>query len=305
MLHRNGEGRLEEQMPEIVAEDGRPEIRAVFDPGTSSLTYVVVDPATRHAAIFDPVLDYDARAGRVGTRSINAVAAAAAGLTIDWIIDTHIHADHLSGVAALQARLGGRTGIGHRTPEVQTTWKSIYNLGDAFRPDGSQFDHRFADGEEFRIGSLRATALDTPGHTPGCQTFVVGDAAFVGDTLFMPDSGTARADFPGGDAATLYRSIRRVLSLPETIRVHVCHDYQPEGRALAWEASVAEQRRSNIHVHDGVGEAEFVAMRTKRDKTLSMPALLLSAIQVNIRAGRLPPPEDDGRSYLKIPIDRF
>ena len=280
-------------------------ITPFFDPATATVTYVVADPRTARAAIIDPVRDYDPKSGRTATISADAVIAhvRAAGLTIEWILETHVHADHLTAAPYLKARLGGRTGIGENVTTVQQTFKRLFNAEAEFVPDGSQFDHLFHDGERFAIGGLAVEALHTPGHTPACMTYVVGDAAFVGDTLFMPDYGTARCDYPGGDAATLYRSIRRILSLPPDTRLFMCHDYRPGGRPVQWETTVAAERAENIHVHDGIGEEGFVQRRTERDRTLEMPTLILPAVQVNMRAGQLPPPEANGISYLKIPID--
>jgi glyoxylase-like metal-dependent hydrolase (beta-lactamase superfamily II) len=226
-------------------------------------------------------------------------------LVVDWILETHAHADHLSAAPHLKHKLGGRIGIGEHITEVQKLFKDLFNVEKTFNTDGSQFDHLFKEGERFAIGALEGHVLYTPGHTPACVTYVIGDAAFVGDTLFMPDGGTARADFPGGDAATLYRSIEKILALPPQTRLFVCHDYGPGGRAIAWETTVAEQRGRNIHVREGSSETEFVEMRTKRDKTLSVPKLLIPSIQINMRAGELPPPEDNGVSYIKIPINRL
>ena len=226
-------------------------------------------------------------------------------LTIEWVLETHAHADHLSAAPYLKDQLGGRIGIGQRITEVQKLFKNLFNVEKTFNTDGSQFDQLFAEGERFRVGALEGHVLYTPGHTPACVTYVIGDAAFVGDTLFMPDGGTARADFPGGDAATLYRSIEKILALPPETRLFVCHDYGPGGRAIAWETTVAEQRAQNIHVRAGVSEPEFVKMRTERDKTLAVPQLLIPSIQVNMRAGELPPPEDNGISYIKIPLNRI
>ena len=276
-----------------------PQVQAFFDPATGTVTYLVHDGAA--GAIVDPVLDYDAKSGRTSTASAERVAAFARerGLRIDWILETHAHADHLSAARYLRAQLGGRVAIGEQIRRVQSVFRKVFNLRDEF----PAFDHLFADGERFRIGALEAEALHVPGHTPADMAYRVGDAVFVGDTLFMPDVGTARADFPGGDARTLYRSIRRLLALPEETRLFVCHDYPPAGRAPQWETTVAGQRAANIHVRDGVSEDEFVAMRTARDRTLDMPTLILPSIQVNIRAGELPPPEDNGRSYLKIPLN--
>jgi glyoxylase-like metal-dependent hydrolase (beta-lactamase superfamily II) len=283
----------------------RAALQAFFDPATWTVSYVVWDPATRCAAVIDPVLDFDFKSGHTGTRSADAVVAyvQAQGLTAQWILETHAHADHLSGARYLQQRLGGKIGIGEHIRQVQATFKKLYNLERGFLPDGSQFDHLFRDGETFAIGSLQATALHVPGHTPADLAYLVDDAVFVGDTLFMPDVGTARADFPGGDARALYRSIRRLLALPPATRVFVCHDYPPQGREPAWETTVAEQREHNIHVHDGVDEAAFVALREARDATLDVPTLILPSIQVNVRAGQLPPAEDNGVAYLRIPLN--
>lgn len=282
----------------------RARIQSFFDPATFTVTHVVSDPATHRAAIIDSVLDYDPKSGRTSHASSDAVVAHVrqAGLTVDWLLETHAYADHLSAAPYLKQQLGGRIGIGAHIRQVQGVFKAVFNAKD-MNTDGTEFDHLFEDGEHFRIGGLDATVMNTPGHTPACLTYVVGEDAFVGDTLFMPDYGTARCDFPGGDAATLFRSIRKVLALPPETRLHLCHDYPPEGRAPAWETTVAEQRSSNIHVHDGVTEAEFVAMRSARDRTLAMPTLILPSIQVNVRAGNLPPAEDNGVRYLKIPLD--
>ncbi|NML18183.1 MBL fold metallo-hydrolase [Azohydromonas caseinilytica] len=283
----------------------RTTIESFFDPATWTVSYVVSDNATGCAAVIDPVLDFDFKSGRTGTRSADAIAAyvQAQGLSVQWILETHAHADHLSGARHLQQRLGGKVAIGERIREVQATFKKLYNLEREFLPDGSQFDHLFKDGETFRIGEVEATALLVPGHTPADMAYRVDDAVFVGDTLFMPDVGTARADFPGGDAHTLYRSIRRLLALPAATRMFVCHDYPPKGREAAWETTVAEQRAKNLHVHDGVSEDEFVALRQARDATLEVPTLILPSIQVNVRAGRLPPPDDNGVAYLRIPLN--
>ena len=226
-------------------------------------------------------------------------------LSVEWILETHAHADHLSAAPYLKQQLGGRIGIGEHITDVQKLFKTLFNVEKTFNTDGSQFDRLFKEGDRFTIGALEAHVLHTPGHTPACVTYVIGDAAFVGDTLFMPDGGTARADFPGGDAATLYRSIEKILALPPATRLFICHDYGPGGRAIAWETTVAEERAKNIHVHEGVSEPEFVKMRTERDKTLAVPTLLMPSIQINMRAGELPPPEDNGVSYIKIPINQL
>lgn len=283
-----------------------PDVKAFFDEATYTYSYVVQDPATRKAAIVDSVLDFDPASGRTRTASADALVefVRTAGLEVEWIVDTHVHADHLSAAAYLQSRLGGRTGIGARVREVQETFGRLFNEGAAFRRDGSQFDHLFEDGESYRLGGIEAVVLHTPGHTPACTTHVIGDAAFIGDTLFMPDYGTARCDFPGGDARRLYRSIRRLFELPDATRVFLCHDYKAPGRdTYACETTIGDERRLNIHVREGIGEDEFVRMRTARDATLAMPRLLLPSVQVNMRAGNLPPAESNGLSYLKLPLD--
>ena len=294
---------------------GRLRIDTFFDEATSTFSHLVIDPDSRQAAIIDSVLDYDPKSGRTGTQGAERLAAQveALGLTVQWLLETHVHADHLSAAPWLQARLGGTIAIGAQITTVQKTFGTLFNAEPEFARDGRQFGRLFADGDTFAIGGLRATALHTPGHTPACLTYVVetpdapqvAPAAFVGDTLFMPDYGTARCDFPGGDAATLYRSIRRVLDLPGDTRLFMCHDYRPGGRALAHVTTVAEQRAANVHVHDGIAEDTFVAMRRARDATLDMPVLILPSVQVNMRAGHLPPPESNGVRYLKIPLDRL
>ncbi len=286
----------------------KPEIKAFFDQATNTISYVLKDPGSDHCAIVDPVLDYDPKSGRTKTASADLIVAYVEerNLTVDWLLETHAHADHLSAAPYLKDRLGGRTAIGEHIRNVQKIFKDVFNLEKTFLPDGSQFDHLFKDGEEFSIGGLTVQAMHTPGHTPACLTYVAGNAAFVGDTLFMPDYGTARADFSGGSAATLFQSIQKVLSLRPQTRLFMCHDYKAPGRdEFAWESTVAEEKQSNVHVHEGTSEATFVEMRTNRDKTLEMPTLLLPSVQVNIRAGHMPPPEDNGVSYLKIPIDEL
>ena len=294
---------------------GRLRIDTFFDEATSTFSHLVIDLDSRQAAIVDSVLDFDPKSGRTGTQGAERIAAQveALGLTVQWLLETHVHADHLSAAPWLQARLGGTIAIGAMITTVQKTFGTLFNAGDDFARDGRQFGRLFADGDTFAIGGLRATALHTPGHTPACLTYLVetpddpqvAPAAFVGDTLFMPDYGTARCDFPGGDAATLYRSVRRVLDLPGDTRLFMCHDYRPGGRALAHVTTVAEQRAANVHVHDGIAEDTFVAMRRARDATLDMPVLMLPSVQVNMRAGHLPPPESNGVRYLKIPLDRL
>ena len=294
---------------------GRLRVDTFLDEASSTFSHLVIDLDSRQAAIIDSVLDYDPKSGRTGTQGAERLAAQveALGLTVQWLLETHVHADHLSAAPWLQARLGGTIAIGAQITTVQKTFGTLFNAEPEFARDGRQFGRLFADGDTFAIGGLRATALHTPGHTPACLTYVVetpdapqvAPAAFVGDTLFMPDYGTARCDFPGGDAATLYRSIRRVLDLPGDTRLFMCHDYRPGGRALAHVTTVAEQRAANVHVHDGVAEDTFVAMRRARDATLDMPVLMLPSVQVNMRAGHLPPPESNGVRYLKIPLDRL
>jgi glyoxylase-like metal-dependent hydrolase (beta-lactamase superfamily II) len=283
-----------------------PEIRTFFDRETFTASHVVIDPVSLSCAIIDSVLDFDPAAGRTSTRNADAIVAfvEGRGLRVQWILETHAHADHLSAAPYLKQRLGGKIAIGEHIRDVQAVFGKIFNEGAEFARDGSQFDHRFVDGEIFKIGELDVRVMHTPGHTPACVTFVVGDAAFVGDTLFMPDYGTARADFPGGDAHVLFRSIRKVLSLPPETRLLLCHDYKATGREeFIWETTVAAERAGNVHVHDGVTEDEFVAMRTSRDAQLGMPRLILPSIQVNMRAGELPPAEDNGERYLKIPLN--
>lgn len=284
----------------------RPVIKAFFDRDTFTVSYVVSDPATSKAAIIDSVLDYDPKSGRTAHKSADAVIAYVReqGLDVDWVLETHVHADHLSAAPYLKAQLGGQLAIGVNIRAVQSVFGDVFNAEDAFRRDGSQFDHLFENDERFFIGELEARAMHTPGHTPACMTYVIGDAAFVGDTLFMPDFGTARCDFPGGDARTLYRSIQKIFALPDETRLFMCHDYKAPGRdEFAWESTVAEERASNIHVGGGVDEDSFVAMRERRDATLDMPNLILPSVQVNMRAGELPPAEDNGVHYLKIPFD--
>ncbi|MEQ8354261.1 MAG: MBL fold metallo-hydrolase [Kiloniellaceae bacterium] len=284
----------------------KPEIRTFFDEATFTATHVVWDPKSKKAAIVDSVKDYDPKAGRTRTDSADKVAdfAESQGLSVEWILETHVHADHLSAAPYLRGRLGGKVAIGARIDQVQGVFKKVFNVEPEFPTDGRQFDKLFEDGETFAIGALEARVMHTPGHTPACSTYIVGDAAIVGDTLFMPDYGTARCDFPGGDARQLYRSIRKILDLPPQTRLFLCHDYKAPGRDVyVCETTVAEQRVGNVHVHDGIAEDDFVSMRSARDKELDMPVLILPSVQVNIRAGELPPAEDNGISYLKIPVD--
>jgi glyoxylase-like metal-dependent hydrolase (beta-lactamase superfamily II) len=283
----------------------QPIVKGFFDPATWTVTHVVYEKPGSACAIVDPVLDYDPKSGRTRTTSADRLIAfvEANQLKVDWILETHAHADHLSAAHYLRKKLGGQIAIGAAITQVQDVFKRVFNLEPEFRPDGHQFDHLLKDGEAFTIGALNATALSVPGHTPSCMAYQVGDAVFVGDTLFMPDVGTARCDFPGGNAPTLYRSVRKLLALPPQTRLFMCHDYPPASREPVWETTVAAQRAGNIHVHDGVTEAEFVAMRTARDATLEMPVLILPSVQVNIRAGEMPPKDDNGVAYLRIPVN--
>jgi len=282
-----------------------PQVHSIFDAATWTVTYVVHNGRGSAAAIIDSVLDYDPKSGRTRTTSADKVVdyVQSHDLTLQWILETHAHADHLSAAPYLKQKLGGKIGIGDQITRVQKVFKGIFNLEPEFRLDGSQFDALLKDDEEFRIGALTARVMAVPGHTPACVAYQVGDAVFVGDTLFMPDVGTARCDFPGGDARTLYGSVRKLLSLPPETRLFMCHDYPPNDRPVAYETTVAEQRARNIHVHDGISEAQFVEMRTKRDATLEMPTLILPAVQINIRAGELPPKEANGIAYAKIPLN--
>ncbi len=298
---------LEEARALILATPpGSVPVRAFFDEATFTASYVVHDPLTRRAAVIDSVLDYDPASGRTSFQSANAIIAYVEqeGLMIEWLLETHAHADHLSAAPYLQGTLGGKLAIGAEIVSVQKIFGKLFNAGTEFARDGSDFDRLFKDGDCFQIGELQARVLHVPGHTPADLAYVIGDAVFAGDTLFMPDYGTARADFPGGDAGQLYRSIRRLLSLPERARIFLCHDYKAPGRdEYAWETTVGAERTQNIHVHDGISEDEFVAMRHARDTTLSMPRLIMPSVQVNMRGGHLPPPEDNGIRYLKIPLD--
>jgi len=284
-------------------------IEGYFDPATSTVSYLVLDPASKRCALVDSVLDYDPKSGRSGTASADRLMARVAelGAEVEWILETHVHADHLTAAPYLQQRVGGKTGIGNRITSVQQVFGKLFNAGSDMARDGSQFDHLFQDGEQFAIGTLQCQALHTPGHTPACMTYVVSNgrqrAAFVGDTLFMPDYGTARCDFPGGDARTLFHSINKVLSLPEDTLLYMCHDYQPGGREVQFVSTVGEERAHNVHVRNGISEQQFVAMRTQRDATLEMPTLLLPSVQVNMRAGHFPEPEANGVRYLKIPLN--
>ncbi len=284
----------------------KPVVKTFFDELTFTASHVVSDPATGAAAIVDPVLDFDPASGRTSTKSADEIIAyvKAEGLTVEWILETHVHADHLSAGHYLKEQLGGKIAIGSNITIVQKTFGEIFNAEAEFRRDGSQFDALFDDGARFKVGSIDARVMHTPGHTPACITFVIGDAAFVGDTMFMPDYGTARCDFPGGDAATLYRSIQKIFTLPGETRLFMCHDYKAPGREeYAWETTVKDEQGWNVHVGRGVSEADFVRMRTARDKTLSMPRLILPSVQINMRSGELPPPDSNGVRYLKLPLN--
>ncbi|MBL3558669.1 MULTISPECIES: MBL fold metallo-hydrolase [Marinobacter] len=285
-----------------------PLVQHFFDEPTNTFSYVVSDPDSNACAIIDSVLDFDYAAGKTDVRSANEIIdyIRKKDLKVEWIIETHVHADHLSAAPYLHTELGGKTGIGAHIVEVQEIFGKAFNAGTEFARDGSQFDALFKEGDSFRIGNLEGRVLHTPGHTPACLTYVIGDAAFVGDTLFMPDYGTARCDFPGGNARTLYHSIQKVLALPPETRIFLCHDYKaPEREEFQHMTTVAEQRRNNIHVHEGISEDDFVKMRTERDATLDMPRLILPSVQVNMRAGHMPPAEDNGQVYLKVPVNLF
>ena len=290
------------------ADPAAVQVRSFFDEATFTVTHVLSDPATGKAAIIDSVLDFDPASGRTSTSSADAVIAYIRDkdLEVEWLLETHAHADHLSAAPYLQEQLGGKLAIGRHILTVQETFGKIFNEGTRFARDGSQFDHLFDEGDRFSVGSIPAIALHVPGHTPADMAYVIGDTVFIGDTLFMPDYGSARADFPGGDAHVLYRSVRRLLSLPESTRLFLCHDYKAPGRnTYAWETTVAEQRSGNVHLHDGISEDDFVAMRKARDATLDMPRLILPSIQVNMRGGHFPEPEENGVSYLKLPLNRL
>ena len=292
-------------IPRMVDLSQKPQITAFFEETTNTVSYVVRDPASSSCALIDAVMDIDYAAGRIAYTSADKMIAFVKdqGLKVEWLIETHVHADHLSAAPYIQRICGGQIGIGEHITIVQETFGKVFYEGTEFQRDGSQFDHLFKDGDEYQIGALKAFAMHTPGHTPACMTHVIGDAAFVGDTLFMPDGGSARADFPGGDSRILYRSIRKVLSLPEQMRLFMCHDYGPNGREIRWETTVAEQRAHNIHVRDGISEDEFVAMREARDKTLDMPRLIIPSLQVNMKAGELPAPDSSGKRFLKVPLN--
>lgn len=298
---------LEKAASQVLASGAnQPVIQAFFDSTTFTVTYVAHDPQTLRAAVIDSVLDFDPASGRTHFGSADAVIAyvAAMGLTVDWLLETHAHADHLSAAPYLQGKLGGKICIGEHITTVQDTFGKLFNAGTEFQRDGSDFDHLFKDADQFHVGSLPVTVLHVPGHTPACIAYVIADAVFVGDTMFMPDYGTARADFPGGNARALFRSLRRILELPPQTRLFMCHDYLPPDRKhYVWESTVEAERKSNIHAHDGVSEDDFVKMREARDATLDMPRLILPSIQVNMRAGHMPPSEGNGVTYLKIPVN--
>ncbi len=298
-----------QQVNEILAVSAkRAVVHSFFDEPTNTATHVLHDPATMKGAVVDSVLDFDAAAGRTHTKSADALIAyvRAVGIEIEWLLETHAHADHLSAAPYIQQHCGGKLAIGREITEVQSVFGKIFNAGTEFARDGSEFDRLFDDGDHFSIGDIPAIALHVPGHTPADMAYVIGDVVFTGDTLFMPDYGTARADFPGGDARQLYRSIRRLLSLPGETRLYLCHDYKAPGRDnYVWETTVSAERDGNVHAHDGISEEAFYAMRTARDATLSMPKLILPSVQVNMRAGHLPPPEENGISYLKLPLNLF
>ncbi|HEX2841854.1 MBL fold metallo-hydrolase [Hyphomicrobium sp.] len=294
-------------IPHPVDLSVKPEVTAFFDPSTNTVSYIVKDPNSNACAIIDSVMDLDYAGGRISYESADKLIAfvEARGLRVVWLIETHAHADHLSAAPYIQGKVGGKLGIGENIKIVQDVFGKVFNEGTEFQRDGSQFDRLFKDGDTYQIGGLTAFVMLTPGHTPACMTHVIGDAAFVGDTLFMPDGGTARADFPGGDAHALFRSIKRVLALPPETRLFMCHDYGPGGRDIKWETTVAEERAHNIHVRDGVSEEEFVKMRTARDATLDLPKLIIPSIQVNMRGGNLPEPDEQGKRHLKVPINEF
>ncbi len=288
-----------------VRMDVRPDVSAHFDAATNTISYIVTDPGSDRCAIVDSVMDIDYAAGRITQDHADALIAEVErrGLTPDWIIETHVHADHLSAAPYIQERIGGRIGIGENILTVQDTFGKVFNEGTEFQRDGSQFDALFKDGDTYMVGSMPVFAIYTPGHTPACMTHVMGDAAFVGDTLFMPDGGSARADFPGGDAATLYDSIQKVLALPDETRLFMCHDYGPGGRDIAWETTVGDEKAHNIHVGGGKTKEDFVKFRTERDAKLAMPRLIIPSLQVNMRAGQLPPADDNGKHHLKVPLN--
>jgi glyoxylase-like metal-dependent hydrolase (beta-lactamase superfamily II) len=283
----------------------KPDVKGFFDPATNTITYIVKDPDSNACVVVDSVMDIDYAAGRISFAHADEIIAdiKSRGLDLQWLIETHVHADHLSGAPYIQEDLGGKIGIGRNITIVQDTFGKVFNEGTEFQRDGSQFDQLFEDGDVYWVGNMKAFAMHTPGHTPACVTHAIGDAAFVGDTLFMPDGGSARADFPGGDAGALYDSIQKVLALPDETRLFICHDYGPNGREVRWETTVGEEKADNIHVGGNKSREEFVALREARDRTLDMPKLIIPSLQVNMRAGQLPPPDKDGRSFLKVPVN--
>ena len=284
----------------------KPEIKAFFDHPTNTISYVVADPETKSCAVIDSLLDFDQASGRTKTDSADKMIAYVReqGLTCEWIIDTHVHADHLTAAPYIKSKLGGKTAIGDKISVVQKVFGEIFNEGQTFHTDGSQFDHLFKDGETYKVGNIEGRAIHTPGHTPACMSHLIGDALFVGDTIFMPDFGTARCDFPGGDAGTLFDSIQKLFSLPDETRMFLCHDYKAPGRdEFVWETTVGEQKRENIHIKTGTSREAFIKMRNERDATLEMPKLILPSVQINMRAGNMPEPEDNGQRYMKIPIN--
>jgi glyoxylase-like metal-dependent hydrolase (beta-lactamase superfamily II) len=294
-------------IPNPVKMSVKPKVKGFFDEATNTVSYVVQDPSSDACAIIDSVMDIDYAAGRISYGSADEIIKYVQdnGFKVEWLIETHAHADHLSAAPYIQDKLGGKLGIGENIRIVQEVFGKIFNEGTEFQRDGSQFDRLFKDGDTYTIGKMTAFAMLTPGHTPACMTHVIGDAAFVGDTLFMPDGGTARADFPGGDARVLYHSIKRVLELPDSMRLFMCHDYAPGGREIKWQTTVAEEKATNIHVRESVTEDEFVKMRTERDASLDLPKLIIPSIQVNIRGGQLPEPDESGKRYLKVPINEL
>ncbi len=283
----------------------KPDVKAFFDPATNTISYVVKDPESNACAVVDSVMDIDYAAGRITYDHADEIIAYIEqnGLKLEWLIETHVHADHLSAAPYIQSKLGGKLGIGDKITVVQDTFGKVFNEGTEFQRDGSQFDRLFSDGDTYKIGGMTAFAMYTPGHTPACMVHVIGNAAFVGDTLFMPDGGSARADFPGGDAGTLYDSIQKLLALPDDMRLFMCHDYGPNGRDIKWETTVGEEKKHNIHVGGGKTREEFIKFRTERDAELDMPKLIIPSLQVNMRAGKLPPADESGKRFLKVPVN--
>ncbi|MEL6283717.1 MAG: MBL fold metallo-hydrolase [Pseudomonadota bacterium] len=291
--------------PDLIDMAVKPDVTGFFDPATNTISYLVKDPGSHACAVIDTVMDIDYAAGRITHQSADEIIAEVKrrGLSLEWVIETHVHADHLSAAPYIQEKLGGKIGVGSQITVIQETFGKIFNEGTEFERDGSQFDKLFEDGDIYQIGGMRASVIHTPGHTPACMTHVIGNAAFVGDTLFMPDGGSARADFPGGDAGELYDSIQKVLALPDEMRLFMCHDYGPGGREIQWETTVAEEKANNIHVGGGKTREEFLEFRTKRDAQLAMPKLIIPSLQVNMRAGRLPEADEEGKTFLKVPVN--